>query len=131
MRFARLPMEERPTPPAPRTDDRVAALAGSAVWAVSLVVVLVQRDALLADDRGWWVWCCVAGLALGLVGLLHLQRREIKHRTAVRRARREARAAAREVPAGPARPSTTAAPASSPAPAVSDGEAAPAPEPSS
>ncbi|GAA2027875.1 DUF2530 domain-containing protein [Pseudokineococcus marinus] len=120
-------MEERPTPPAPRTDDRVAALAGSAVWAVSLVVVLVQREALLADDRGWWVWCCVAGLALGLVGLLHLQRREIKHRTAVRRARREARAAAREVTAGPARPSPTAPPA--PSPAVADDEPARTPEP--
>lgn len=109
MRFARLPLEERPTPPAPRTDDRVAALAGSAVWAVSLVVVLVERDDLVADDRGWWVWCAVAGLALGLVGLLHLQRREIKHRTALRRARREARAAARQVPATTGRAAAPAA----------------------
>jgi len=85
-------MEERPTPPAPRTDDRLAALAGTVVWVLSLAVVLVERDSLVADDRGWWVWCCVAGAVLGLVGLLHLQRREIAHRTAVRRERRAARA---------------------------------------
>jgi len=92
-------MEERPTPPAPRTDDRLAALAGTAVWALSLVVVLLDRDSLLADDRGWWVWCCVAGVVLGVVGLLHLQRREVAHRTAVRRARRAERAAALGAPA--------------------------------
>ncbi|WP_299039733.1 DUF2530 domain-containing protein [uncultured Pseudokineococcus sp.] len=91
MKFAGLPMEERPTPPAPRTDDRLAALAGTLVWAVSLVVVLVERDSLVADDRGWWVWCCVAGVLLGLVGLVHLQRREIRYRTARRRERRTAR----------------------------------------
>ncbi|MEJ5912899.1 DUF2530 domain-containing protein [Pseudokineococcus sp. 1T1Z-3] len=96
MRFARLPMESRPTPPAPRTDDRRAALAGLGVWSVATVVVLLQRGSLAADDRGWWVWACVAGLVLGLVGLVHLQRREIARRTAERRARREARRASQE-----------------------------------
>ncbi|MEJ5946226.1 DUF2530 domain-containing protein [Pseudokineococcus basanitobsidens] len=94
MRFTHLPRQTRPTPPAPRTDDRRAALAGLAVWVVSLVVVLAQRGPLVADDRGWWVWCCVAGTALGLVGLVHLQRREVRRRTADRRARRTARTGA-------------------------------------
>ena len=111
MRFARLPLESRPTPPAARTDDRLAALAGLAAWAVALVVVLAQRGSLVADDRGWWVWACVAGLALGVIGLVHLQRREIKHRTAVRRERRALAAPARAVTpvltaAEAARPST-------------------------
>jgi hypothetical protein len=106
VRFARLPLESRPTPPAARTDDRLAALAGLAAWAVALVVVLARRGSLVADDRGWWVWACVAGLVLGVVGLVHLQRREIKHRTA---ARRQRRAAAVPVPARAVTPILTSA----------------------
>ena len=37
-------------------------------WAIALVVVLVLRPQLPADEQ-WWVWTCVAGLCMGLFGL--------------------------------------------------------------
>ena len=40
-------------------------------WAVALVVVLVARDALPGGSR-WWVWTCVAGLAMGLFSLWYV-----------------------------------------------------------
>lgn len=60
------------------TNDRTAVAVGSAVWAVLLVVALLVRDDLVAQDRGWWVATCASGLVLGLVGLAHLQWRAVK-----------------------------------------------------
>jgi hypothetical protein len=40
-------------------------LAGTAAWAVALVVLLVLGDRV---DRVW-TWTCVAGIALAAVGL--------------------------------------------------------------
>jgi hypothetical protein len=40
-------------------------LAGTAVWAVALVVLLVLGDRV---DRVW-TWTCVAGIALAVTGL--------------------------------------------------------------
>lgn len=65
-----------------RTNDRTAVLVGSGVWAVLLVLSLVNRDALERDGHGWWLWACVAGLALGAVGLVGLQ---LRHRRLVAR----------------------------------------------
>jgi hypothetical protein len=58
----------------------------TAGWAVALVVLLIVGDALPAGSR-WWVWTCVAGLAMGLFALWYvpaLKRR--RTRTAARRA---------------------------------------------
>ncbi len=48
---------------------------GTALWAIALVVTLVFRDTLTDDGRSWWIWTCVAGVLLGLVGLLVTTRR--------------------------------------------------------
>jgi hypothetical protein len=40
-------------------------------WVVALVVLLAIRGVLPADAR-WWVWTCVAGVAMGLFGLWYV-----------------------------------------------------------
>jgi hypothetical protein len=79
----------RRTPPPPlEGNDRLITAVITAGWAVALVVVLIVRSSLPADER-WWVWTCVTGLVLGFFGLWyvpHLQRR--RDETAARRAGR-------------------------------------------
>lgn len=48
---------------------------GTVLWAVALVVTLVARDTLQDEGRTWWIWTCVAGVALGLLGLVITVRR--------------------------------------------------------
>ena len=51
--------------------DGVAAVAlGTAAWAVAgLVLVLFFRPELAADGNSWWLWVCLVGFGLGLIGL--------------------------------------------------------------
>ena len=63
-----------------RTDDRKAVLVGTVVWVLLLVAALATRDGLVESGRDWWVWTCVAGAALGLVGLGYLHHREVQQR---------------------------------------------------
>ncbi|HZI97894.1 MAG TPA: DUF2530 domain-containing protein [Actinomycetales bacterium] len=82
-----LPPEERREDPTPlRTDDRRTVLVGTAVWLALLVGTLVSRDGLVDTGRGWWTWSCLAGVALGLLGLAYLHHRETtQHRDVSRR----------------------------------------------
>ncbi len=80
-----LPPEQRkPAPPPLRTDDRKVVLVGTAVWAVLLVGTFVVRKDLASADREWWPWSCAAGVALGLVGLVYLHRRQVRAERRVR-----------------------------------------------
>ena len=63
MRFWLKDSERRPDPAPLKTDDRKAFLAGTIAWVVALVVTLVLNTEV------WLVWACVAGLAIGLIGL--------------------------------------------------------------
>jgi hypothetical protein len=74
------PEERRPDPEPLRTDDRKAVLVGIGVWALLLAGCLVGRDDLVAAGRGWWLWSCVCGVGLGLVGLAYLHRRAVRRR---------------------------------------------------
>ena len=51
----------------------MVTLVGTAGWAVALVVLLIIRGSLPADQR-WWIWTCVAGLAMGLFGFWYVPR---------------------------------------------------------
>lgn len=42
---------------------------GTLVWLVAGVVLWLRRDGLRADGHGWYLWVCLAGVLLGLVGL--------------------------------------------------------------
>ena len=44
------------------------------------MVLLIVRDSLPAGSR-WWIWTCVAGLAMGLFGLWYVPRLQ-RRRTA-------------------------------------------------
>jgi hypothetical protein len=48
---------------------------GTALWAVALVLLLPFYSRLQADGHLWWLWTCVAGFGLGLVGWDHCRRR--------------------------------------------------------
>jgi len=48
---------------------------GTAVWAVALVALLPFLGTLESEGRLWWVWTCLAGLGLGLIGIEYCRRR--------------------------------------------------------
>ena len=82
---------ERPSPPPPlEADDQFVIRVGTAGWAIALVVLLIVRGSLPADER-WWIWTCVAGLAFGIFAMWYVPRLK----------RGRTRAAARREPAGP------------------------------
>lgn len=65
----------RPDPPPLETDDVPVVAAGTAAWALGLVVLLVLRLTDAADVRDWWMGMCGYGIALGLFGVRYCRRR--------------------------------------------------------
>lgn len=63
MRFWLKDSERRPDPAPVKSDDRKAFLAGTIAWVIALVVTIV------VGTEPWLVWTCMAGLAIGLIGL--------------------------------------------------------------
>jgi hypothetical protein len=63
--------ERRPEPPPMRTNDVLVAAAGTAVWGVALIVLLLIG---LPDDDHWWLWVCVTGMGIGLFGMWQIPR---------------------------------------------------------
>ena len=63
----------RPAPPPLEANDRQVTVIGTAAWAVGLVILLVLRDQLAAD-QWWWIWTCVAGVCMGLFALWYVPR---------------------------------------------------------
>ncbi|HOT33017.1 MAG TPA: DUF2530 domain-containing protein [Rhodoglobus sp.] len=63
--------ERRPDPAPVKTDDRKPMLIGILVWLVALAVLLFFIAPLTAAHNEWWLWTCIAGIALGLVGILY------------------------------------------------------------
>ncbi|MGF1646431.1 MAG: DUF2530 domain-containing protein [Kineosporiaceae bacterium] len=53
-----------------RIDPRPPALLGTVAWAVLLGVALARQQDLVASGREWWLWTCLAGVALGLAGMV-------------------------------------------------------------
>ena len=63
-----------PAPPPPlEANDQLVAVSGTVAWAVALVVLLIVHGELPAGAR-WWIWTCVAGLALGLFAIWYVPR---------------------------------------------------------
>lgn len=62
--------------------DGVRTVAiGSALWLVAFLALLPFVQTLRDSGRLWWLWTCLAGFGLGLVGLAYCRRR----RNAIRR----------------------------------------------
>ncbi|WP_067491573.1 DUF2530 domain-containing protein [Actinomadura hibisca] len=63
--------ERRPDPPPLPTNDVRIAAAGTAAWAVALVVLLIVD---LPEADRWWLWVCGAGIAIGLFAVWYVPR---------------------------------------------------------
>ncbi len=75
MRLILKDSERRPDPAPVVTDDRKPMLIGIGIWIVALALILVFRSPLTAAGDGWWIWACVGGIVLGLVGVFYTQLR--------------------------------------------------------
>lgn len=69
-------LASRPDPLPLEGDNVRTVFAGTALWAVALVVLVVLLVTDLVDVRGWWLGMCGYGIALGLVGTWYCRRRE-------------------------------------------------------
>lgn len=50
-------------------------VAGTALWALAFVGLLPFYGRLADAGRVWWLWTCMAGFGLGLIGLEICRRR--------------------------------------------------------
>jgi Protein of unknown function (DUF2530) len=48
---------------------------GVGLWLLGFLALLPFYGRLSEDGRGWWLWTCLAGLGLGLLGLEYCRRR--------------------------------------------------------
>ena len=51
-------------------------LLGTVLYAIVAVVLLPMQSALNHDGHGRWPWIAVSGVALGLLGLTYVRRRD-------------------------------------------------------
>lgn len=83
----------RPTDVRPVDVDGVRTVAIVTVgWGIAFVVLALRQGQLNDAGRGWWLWTCLAGVGLGLLGLEYCRRR----RDAIAQAALEAEADAGE-----------------------------------
>ena len=60
-----MPRPTKQAPPPLRVDTARVVLAGTALWAIALVVLLFLGDRV----HRLWTWTCVAAIILALLGL--------------------------------------------------------------
>ena len=61
--------------------DGVRTVAvGTVLWLVAFVLLLPFYGRLQETDRVWWLWTCVAGFGLGVIGWDHCRRRRNRRR---------------------------------------------------
>jgi hypothetical protein len=75
----------RPAPPPLEGNDVIITVAGTAAWAVALIVLFLLRSQLPSSSH-WWIWTCLAGFGLGLFALIYVPRlKRSRARAAARR----------------------------------------------
>ena len=73
---------ELKTPPEPvQVDSRLVVLIGTALWFVGFVVLLPFYDWLGRHDHRIWLWTCLAGWILGIIGWSIMMRHRAMGRT--------------------------------------------------
>ena len=68
-------------------DGTRTVAVGTALWLLGFIMLLPFSGRLAEADRGWWLWTCLAGFGLGVIGWDSCRRR--------RNHRRDREAAAR------------------------------------
>jgi hypothetical protein len=77
--------QKRPTLEPMVVNESKIIWIGIAVWAAAFVILLPFRKTLIADGHGWWLYTCLAGAGLGMMGLplvrrrKHVMEQEIEH----------------------------------------------------
>ncbi|MGH3647412.1 MAG: DUF2530 domain-containing protein [Micromonosporaceae bacterium] len=56
------------------------AVAGTVLWALAGLVLLVFREELVTSGRASWLWTCLAGVLAGLLGILTMHTRARRQR---------------------------------------------------
>lgn len=56
-------------------DGTTATLVGTALFTIAAVVMSCLGSRLDARGDGWWLWVCVVGALLGLIGYAYCRRR--------------------------------------------------------
>lgn len=76
MRWYLKESERKPNPAPVATDDRTPMLVGLGVWLLALGALLLIPGARAASPD-FWLWACLVGISLGVIGLVytHLRRR--------------------------------------------------------
>jgi len=62
-------------PPLDVTGTRTVTI-GVVLWALAFIALLPFYETLRDDGHTWWLWTCVAGFGLGLLGREYCRRRE-------------------------------------------------------
>jgi hypothetical protein len=65
----------RPTPEPLDVDAVRVVTAGTVLWALAGLTLLVFHDWLQRTEREWWLWTCLVGAGLGVVGVRYCRRR--------------------------------------------------------
>lgn len=65
------PGQAREQPPPLEANDQLVTAVITAGWAIALVVLLSVHGDLPPGER-WWIWTAVAGLGMGLFGLVYV-----------------------------------------------------------
>jgi Protein of unknown function (DUF2530) len=66
-----VPRRSLPTAPPLEGNDQLVAAVITGGFVIALVVLLLVRHDLAASDR-WWVWVAVAGVGIGVFGLVYV-----------------------------------------------------------
>jgi drug/metabolite transporter superfamily protein YnfA len=64
-----------------RVDSQRVLLIGTGMWLVALIVLLPFWSWLGRHDHRSWLWTCVAGVVLGLIGILLVRKHRSEGRT--------------------------------------------------
>jgi hypothetical protein len=65
-----------PAPEPFEGDIMAVTVGGTVLWFVLFLVQLPFVGWLDDHDRMWWLWTCLAGAGLGLLGIWYVRRRE-------------------------------------------------------
>ena len=63
-------------------DGTRTVAVGTALFLVGFLVLLAFREQLADAGRTWWLWTCLAGVALGLFGCAYCRHRRRRRQAA-------------------------------------------------